>query len=175
MNHFFTIDETAIDPSLKPVNRKGYTIREAVRAVVFDDKRRVALLRVTKDNYYKLPGGGVEHSEHIQQALERELLEEIGCKARISHKLGSVLEQRYFWKMTQVSHCYIAEVVGKKGTPSFTDNELADGFEVIWTPSLTDAIALLESSSETADSNNIGITFMRLRDVATAKQAALNA
>ena len=39
---------------------KNYSVREAVRAVVFDEDKKVALLYVSKENYYKIPGGGIE-------------------------------------------------------------------------------------------------------------------
>ena len=37
----------------------SYTVREAGRAVVIDQDRKIALLYVSKENYYKLPGSSV--------------------------------------------------------------------------------------------------------------------
>ncbi len=36
---------------------KNYSTREAGRAVVFDEDKNVALLYVSREDYYKLPGG----------------------------------------------------------------------------------------------------------------------
>jgi 8-oxo-dGTP pyrophosphatase MutT (NUDIX family) len=73
---------------------KGYRTREAGRAVVFDDEGKVALLSVSKENYYKLPGGGVEEGEDKITALHRECQEEIGCDVEIVNELGFIVEYR---------------------------------------------------------------------------------
>jgi 8-oxo-dGTP pyrophosphatase MutT (NUDIX family) len=148
-------------------------LREAARAVVFDADGAVALLHVGRDGYYKLPGGGIDRGESPKEALERELMEEIGCKAEVTHELGSLLEQRYYWNMTQRSYCYAARQIGKKGEPDFTDSERERGFEIVWAKNIDEAISLLEKSepSDTSEELAHNITFMRLRDVAIAKRA----
>ena len=60
-------------------------IRNAVRALIIRDKR-ILLLR--KDGYpkgerYALPGGAQDLGETLEQALNRECLEEIGTEVRI--------------------------------------------------------------------------------------------
>lgn len=171
MQPFLTLDETSIDSNLAVSGRDGYTTREAARAVLIDPDGRVALLHVTNDSYYKLPGGGIDPGEDPLQALERELLEETGCRAEVTHELGTVLEQRYYWNMTQISHCYVARQVGQKGTPDFTELELSGGFELVWAKDINEAITLLKSSEKTADPSHEGAKFMRLRDVAIAQRA----
>jgi 8-oxo-dGTP diphosphatase len=171
MQPFLTLDETSIDSGLPISSREGYFMRETARAVVHDDDGRVALLHVARDHYYKLPGGGIDTGEDPLQALERELMEEIGCQAQVTHELGTILEQRYYWNMTQVSHCYIAHQTGEKGNPDFTDLERESGFEIVWAQDINQAIRLLESSADTGDAAELGIKFMRLRDVAIAKKA----
>jgi 8-oxo-dGTP diphosphatase len=171
MNPFLTIDETAIDANLPLSSRDNYTTRLAARAIVIDNQNKVALLHVTRDHYYKLPGGGIDEGENPHQALERELMEEIGCKAEVIDELGTVLEQRYFWNMTQVSYCFITKQIGDKGEPDFTTEERDAGFEIVWAKNIDEAIELLESSTETADPDELEVKFMRMRDVAIAKQA----
>ena len=58
-----------------------YRLRPSARAVLFDDTSRVALMHVVSDNYYKLPGGGIDEGEDIHTGLKRELLEEVGAKS----------------------------------------------------------------------------------------------
>lgn len=171
MNPFLIIDETHIDPDLPIASRDGYNLREAARAIVVDSKNNVALLYVASGNYYKLPGGGIEGDEDASEALHRELREEIGCEAEIIEGLGTIQEYRYYWNMNQISYCYLARTVGKKGEPDFTDEERAEGFKVVWAEDIDAAIRLLESSAKTADPKALGVTFMRLRDVAIAKKA----
>jgi 8-oxo-dGTP pyrophosphatase MutT (NUDIX family) len=171
MKPFLILDENTIDPSLEAPSREGYFLREAARAVVSDEAGAIALLHVTRDHYYKLPGGGIDAGETPVQALERELLEEIGCHATITHELGTVVEQRYYQDMTQISHCYVATLVGEKSRPNYTEKEREAGFEIVWANDIHAATLLLESSAATAP-NEINITFMRERDVAITKKAA---
>lgn len=170
MKPFLTLDESSFDPMLPRANREGYFFRKAARAVVSDDNGAIALLHVSRHGYYKLPGGGIDPGETPLQALERELLEEIGCHATITHDLGTVLEQRYSCDMTQVSHCFMAQVVGEKGQPDFTETELAGGFEIVWAENIDKAIELLESSA-TVTEDIINIAFMRMRDTAITRRA----
>lgn len=174
MQPFLILDETSINIHLKPTERSDYTLREAARAVVVDGDKKVALLHVANGDYYKLPGGGIEENEDVPEALERELLEEIGCKAKTIANLGTVREYRFYWKLEQLSYAYIASIIGEKGQPDFTQKEIEDGFEIVWTDNIQQAIQLLEQSIHHEPSNSpksYNMTFMRLRDSAIAKKA----
>jgi TDG/mug DNA glycosylase family protein len=61
--------------------------RDAVRALVLDDDGRVLLVKFQRD-WWGSPGGGVDAGESHEQALRRELLEEIGLR---EFELGPVL------------------------------------------------------------------------------------
>ncbi|HCY20386.1 TPA: hypothetical protein DIC40_00645 [Patescibacteria group bacterium] len=60
-----------------PETELGIKIREASRAVIFDDNGQIPLLFVSKHNYHKLPGGGFEIGENKKEALIREAKEEV--------------------------------------------------------------------------------------------------
>ena len=146
--------------------RKDYRFRKAVRAVVFDSDNKIGLLQVTKNNYHKLPGGGIEKGEDIVDALRRECLEEIGCQINIGKELGIIIEYRDKIKVKQESHCYIAEVAGSKGNPSFTKKEKNKGFKVKWI-FLKEAIKKLESDNP----NDCQGKFIQIRDLTYLKEA----
>lgn len=125
--------------------RDSFRQREAARAVVYDTDGRVALLRVTKNAYHKLPGGGIETGEDVTTALAREMIEEIGCTITDIQEIGELTEYRDQWGMTQTSYFYSAKQIGEQAEPAFTEEELTDGFEVVWANDIDAAIALLQS------------------------------
>lgn len=112
----------------------NYAIRKAARAIVLDDNNSIALLHVSKHNYYKLPGGGVEGSEDFSIALQRECLEEIGTEVEIIDDIGLIVEYRKIFVLKQISYCYLAKVKGGKKAPNYTEKELDEGFEPVWLP-----------------------------------------
>ena len=128
MKHLTIINpENVIDEEVK-----GYQTRVAARAIVFDENNLIALLHVSKEKYYKLPGGGIEELEDYKKALARECLEEIGSSVDIVSELGSIVEYRKIFNLKQISYCYLAKLKGKKGVPVFTKEELEKGFKPVW-------------------------------------------
>jgi len=142
-----------------------FKFRQAARAVVFDGEGKVAPLFVSKKNYHKLPGGGVEKGESIEEALRRECREEIGCEIKITGEIGMTIEHRTKWQVRQEAFCYTAEVVGAKGQPAFTDDEIEDNFSVLWV-SLNEAIEILE----TDQSDDYQWKFIKIRELAFLKE-----
>jgi 8-oxo-dGTP pyrophosphatase MutT (NUDIX family) len=71
----------------------GLPIRQAVRAVVVDPDGRVLMLRygADHDTWWITPGGGIDPGESDEQALRRELREELGIG---EFELGPLLFER---------------------------------------------------------------------------------
>ncbi len=163
MKDLLTIRQQDIEPEYVEQEDVEYRDRYAARAVLMDSLGRIALLFAGTRGYYKLPGGGVELGEDMSLALARELLEEVGAEAEVDGEIGRVEE----WRVTsekalhQISDAFSAHVVGEIGEPSFTEKELADGFEVFWAKNIDEAITLV---SQTVDHDDIEVRFMSLRD-----------
>jgi 8-oxo-dGTP diphosphatase len=64
-----------IDKRLNEVSDCLY--RVSVKAVIFKDKK-ILLVKEEEDNFWSLPGGGIDYGENVQEALSRELSEELG-------------------------------------------------------------------------------------------------
>ena len=139
--------------------------RKASRAIVLDENGNVALLHATKKHFHKLPGGGVEAGESIEEALKRELAEEIGCMAKNIRELGIVEEFRNKFSLHQLSYCFIADISGEKGIPHLEPDEIADGFETVWL-SLEDAINTIEGEALVEDYEG---KFIQKRDLILLK------
>lgn len=136
--------------------------------MVFDRDGNVALLFVSKHQYHKLPGGGIESGETTEQALRHECREEIGTEIEIIGEIGSVIEYRKRSNLIQESFCFLAQVKGEKGEPSFTDGELAAGFQIKWMP-LAEAIQLVKKNPLPTDYEG---QFIQNRDLIFLEEAA---
>lgn len=130
------------DPQTVKGTAQNLVYRPAIRAVVFDTENRIALLDVTKQGYHKLPGGGIEPGEVADVALQRECLEEIGCRVVIERPIGRTIEYRPQLNTRQESFCYIARVDGNKGANNLMPDEIDDGFQILWV-NIDTAITLL--------------------------------
>jgi len=128
---------------IAPEELAGYPVQRTVRAVVFDDEGKIALLFASKKNYHTLPGGGIKEGENVEEALRRECREEIGCEIKITGEVGRIIEHRIKQKKKKESLCYLTEVIGSKGEPSFTEREKELEFLILWV-SMDEAIKILE-------------------------------
>ncbi|TRZ65029.1 MAG: NUDIX domain-containing protein [Spirochaetia bacterium] len=150
---------------VNPEELEKYEFRQTARAIVFDKEGKIALLFVSKKGYHKLPGGGIEKGESIEDALKRECLEEIGCEIKITGEIGTIIEHRKAFKINQESFCYLAKVVGEKGEPAFMDDEIEEGFLALWV-SLDEAIKILETDK----SDDYQGKFIKIRDLAFLRE-----
>ena len=167
MNTILTITHQDFFPDSPRLDTDTFRIREAARAVVVDENGRVALLKVGKHSYHKLPGGGIDEGEDKIEALSREFIEEIGCDANVIAGLGAIVELRDKWELKQTSYCYLAKQFGPISEPEFTPEEIADGFSVVWVDSVDIAITLLENDRPT---NYEGL-FIQKRDLTLLNHA----
>jgi len=140
--------------------------REAVRAVIFDQEGNIPILYVSKENYYKLPGGGIEQGETKISALYREIMEETGCSVTNITEIGEIDEFRKVHNLLQKNYCYLAKVAGKIRSPAFTAEEQAAGFELLWLP-LSES---LKRTTEGRPQDEAG-TMIRERDLIFLQEA----
>ena len=82
----------------------GLPMRQAVRALVVDPGRRILLLHYANeyDSWWLTPGGGIDAGESDEQALRRELREEIGLE---EFAIGPLLWERERYFMLDPEHC----------------------------------------------------------------------
>jgi uncharacterized repeat protein (TIGR03833 family) len=126
-----------------PENEESVKYREGSRAVLFDEDGLVPLLFVSKYNFHKLPGGGIESGESQEQALKRECQEEIGCEIEVGEEIGKIMEYRSQYNLQQTNYCYLGTIVSK-GEPSLEEDEIEEGYRTVWM-SLPEAIQAIET------------------------------
>jgi ADP-ribose pyrophosphatase YjhB (NUDIX family) len=79
---------TRVDYLNDPAAPKANSMVTAVSAVVPDDQGRILLIRRTDNNYWSIPGGGVEPGESVSQATAREVREETGIECEVTGLVG---------------------------------------------------------------------------------------
>lgn len=139
--------------------------RTAARAILFDECNLIPLLFVSKQNYHKLPGGGVENGESKEEALVREVLEEVGSEIKITSEIGQTIEYIGKYSLKQTSYCYFGKIVSK-GKPKFTEKEIENGFKLVWM-SLGEAISTMENE----EPNDYRGRFIKERDLTFLREA----
>jgi 8-oxo-dGTP diphosphatase len=131
--------------NLPPVGE--FNERLATRAVVFSASGdKVALLHSHKLGYHILPGGGLEKDESPVDGLRRELLEEVGANVSSIKEIGYTLQWQGQIPREHKNYCYTAVVDGELSDAEFADDEIAEGYELLWV-SLIEAVHLLETDA----------------------------
>lgn len=138
---------------------RHYVDGHAVRIVTSNKKGEIVIIFVKSGNYYTLPGGDIEESEHHQRAGERKVQEETGCKVTVGRECIAATEE---WRddLHQLSYCYAAHLVEDTGTIARTDDELADGLQHEWI-SIPAAIEKMEACQPTSELGK----FIKERDI----------
>lgn len=140
MNLLREIYDTNIFPDTQNHDPATFTEKATSRIVLLNNLGHIALLRVGKYNYHKLPGGGIENNESPEQALHRELLEEMGCRARIIAEVGVIIEYKNEQRRRQTSYCYLGEQEGEVISRHLTESELAHDYTEVWLHDIDAAI-----------------------------------
>lgn len=124
----------------------NYQLRKSARAILINEHGQIAVQHLKNHYFYKLPGGGVDEGETVEEALRREVLEEVGCACAITKEIGVVIEYREKYNLLHISYGFVALVTGEINEPQFEAAEIAAGQTNIWvTP--TEALALIKNAT----------------------------
>lgn len=134
--------------------------RYGSRGVLVDNMLNVAMMYMSKSNLYKLPGGGVNDGENMEDAFLREIKEETGYEAEIIHELGYIEEHKKRNDFMQFSYCYIAKAQKRQNT-MLSESEIQLGMVVKW---MTQDRALEVMNYSVLNCEDYSTKFMILRD-----------
>lgn len=108
--------------------------RPSVRGIIIRDGK-VAMLHSRKYNYYKLPGGGIEADETLEETLVREVKEESGLvvKTETIQEYGYVRrveKGRFEDKFIQENYYFLCDVEDNIVSQNLDDYEEFEEFEL---------------------------------------------
>lgn len=127
------IFDTDFEPDYKMSDLTKFGIRRASRGILINDGK-IALMNVSKFNYHKLPGGGIDHGESIEAAFKREVMEEVGAECEILDQSAILIEWRDQFKLLQISYVFLAKMVGELKQSALEQGEIDEGFILEWIP-----------------------------------------
>lgn len=106
--------------------------RFASRGIVLNDEGKIAIFNQVNKNEYKLPGGGKEEDELIEETFKREVLEETGCEVEIIDYLGYIIEEKTKNNFRQRSDVFLAKVIKDYKKLNLTKQEIDEGGKLVW-------------------------------------------
>ncbi len=69
---------------------KDHLFRVSLKAVIRNDRGQLLVVRERGQKVWGLPGGGMDYGETYEQALQRELYEEVGYRGAFAMKIIGV-------------------------------------------------------------------------------------
>ena len=91
-------------------------IRKVSRAILLNENNQVCLLKISgedifgKRDYYETPGGGVDLNESYEDAIVRELDEEVGVNAHIILFIGEVIDYYNLIKRKNINRYFLCKI-----------------------------------------------------------------
>jgi len=84
--------------------RVDHLFRISLKALVFNDKNEVLLVKESGREAWDIPGGGMDHGETVEDAIRRELTEEVNLTGNFSFQVLATEDPTYvdtinIWQM----------------------------------------------------------------------------
>ena len=105
--------------------------REIVRAIVIDDRGYFYFVRAMRDDefgkaeFIETSGGGVEDGETQEEAIKRELKEELGAEVEILGRIGIVSDYYNLIHRHNINHYFLCRALSF-GSKNMTRDEVED-------------------------------------------------
>ncbi len=141
-----TLSDKDIFPNAPDTTGVVWKDRPTGKVILFNEKKKIALVSNKVTNLFLLPGGGIEKGEDIVEGTKRECREETGYEIEITHEIGTTEDFRARDSRHCLSYCFAAKALSQ-GPVALTKDESDVGFFMQWF-SLEEAAKLLASQEE---------------------------
>lgn len=112
--------------------------RKIVRAVILNEQNKVGAFKIYGDDifghrdYYELPGGGVKKGETLQQALRREVIEEVGVTIKDIRPIGRIIDYYNLINRQNDNHFYLCKIDQKLNDTHLEEYEKVLMHGMVW-------------------------------------------
>jgi ADP-ribose pyrophosphatase YjhB (NUDIX family) len=113
-----------------PAAPRANSVVPAVSVIITDPGGHLLLIRRTDNNYWSIPGGGVEPGESVSQAAVREVKEETGIDCEVTGLVGIYSDPRHVAAYDdgeirqEFSICFTAQLLGGTARTSNESSEV---------------------------------------------------
>ena len=97
------------------------SIRNACRAILIKNNK-ILIGYSEKDDFYIIPGGGIENNETYIECCKREVLEETGIICEPKEKY--LIIDTYFLDMNHTHHYFYCDILEENHQINFTQEEI---------------------------------------------------
>jgi 8-oxo-dGTP pyrophosphatase MutT (NUDIX family) len=166
------VHDKDIFPDAPDTSNVEWKNRPTVKTVLFNEDGDIALIGNRVNDFFLLPGGGIDEGENVLDGLRRECREEVGCEIEVLGELGMTEDFRFRDSKHCISSGYSARAISH-GTPNLTENEADIGAYVKWVP-LSEAKALLTTQEAKVKAGEVkfyNTCFNTIRDLFFIRRA----
>ncbi len=132
-----------------------YTLRLTVKGIIKNRDGDIAL--IGRDGHFLLPGGGVDAGENKEQALQREIMEEIGCEIEKIKSLTILHQYRDLTKKHYEIDFFEDTVSGE--IKERTTTQKAELKTIVTWKNIGEACKILKEQSIIVDENEYAFCF----------------
>ena len=135
--------------------------RPSARAIIIQGDK-IAMVYSKKYDYYKFPGGGIKNKETKEEALRREVKEEVGLEViqdsikeygLVIRKEAGDIEDIFI----QENYYYLCEITNTINTQNLDDYEKEEGFILRWVEAKDAINTNLNNDHHGCSENNLHI------------------
>jgi len=166
MDYLATLRDRDVFPDKTFPEVSHWEKRATVKVIVVNEKGQIALITNPVHQCHLLPGGGVDDSEDLATAADRECREEAGCTVEVGPEIGATEEYRARDGKWCETRCLMATWKAEVMEDLRTADEKQNGLSVEWC-SPQEALALFaeqEARLKAAEIDFYNTGFNILRD-----------